>query len=347
MKSIKPRPEWTSSTRDILLSQIKAQGVPMVHANHSKLEPAFVYTRAGLADVYRYTLGLLFASPRNAFVTLFLLVGTSIGLASASESSIPGSPLYSVKKTKETLASAVVSPEARAQFEADRATRRMEEFKALEETEGRFSDEEKELALSQLAEDATETFATVDHSLDSLKKASEPKKLVAVAQSITEKADAAKKALDASKPTPAHEETIAKVVEKIDETSRRALSVLVEKQDSAGIPESAITDQLAAKLTEAESDLLALEARVSAAALPKDENTALVEKSDRAKRMISEAQALLSRKDFKIALDRLNESKLITRALSETLRRKRGDADVKLRNEETNKNENKTEGDLK
>lgn len=328
LQGIRPRPEWSSSTRDILLTQIKAQG--FIHEKHSRLEPVFVYTSAGLADVYRYTIGVLFSRPRNAFATLFILVGTSVGLSFASESSLPGSTLYSVKKTREVIAVAVVSPDERAQFEVDLAERRLSELKVLSQVQN-LSPEEKEKSVESLAFDVSANFDTVNRSLDSLKKNNEPKKLIAVANMVNEKAASAQKLLSEAHLPPAHQQKVEEVTQKIDETSRKALSVLVEKIDSAGLTERAITEQIGQKLDQAEQEIAALEAKVSVAGLPKDEGTTLVEKSDLAKKILDEARDLLSRKDFRVALDKLNQSKTLSASVSSLLWKAKGDADVRER----------------
>ncbi|MEK7618625.1 MAG: DUF5667 domain-containing protein [Patescibacteria group bacterium] len=333
LKAIKPDPAWTASTRDILLSQISAQGLEA--APHSLLGAWWVYTSAGLSEVYRYTIGVLFASPRNAFATMVLLFGVSIALASASGGSLPGEPLYAVKKTTEAVRVAFVSPDERAGLESELAERRLQELKDISHKD--MTAEAKAAAVESLAQEASENISSVSRNLDSLKSRNESKKVAAVAGLITERAGAYK-SLIAQAQTQSG--ALDEVGLKVDEADRKAFEMIVEKQVEAGITEEDLSGQLEKRVKATEEELAALTKKVAAAGGKQgagEGSRALVEKSDAAQRRLDETRSLLVRKDFKTALVKLNETRQLVLSMASTLRKSTGDADVKERGAEERK----------
>lgn len=330
LKAIKPNPAWSVSTRDILLSQISAQGFEV--APHSLLGAWWVYTSAGLSEVYQYTIGFLFASPRHAFATFTLLFGTAVGLTYASGGSLPGQPLYAIKQTRESLQVAFVSPDERAQLEVDLAERRLKELKEI--TAGPLSAEAKTAAVESLAQAVTEKLFQATKNLDTIKSSSESKKVARAASSITEKTDSAKLLLsqaDTGNLSKAQAESLRTVELKIEDADRKALAVIVEKQVQAGISEDDLSLQLEKKVKATEEELanLAKKVTIAGSAATQGDTSELVEKSDAAKRMLADAKESLGKKNFKIALEKLNLTRDLVLSVSASLRKKGGDADVK------------------
>lgn len=331
LKAIKPNPAWSVSTRDILLSQISAQGFEATP--HSLVGAWWVYTSAGLSEVYQYTIGFLFASPRHAFATFTLLFGAAVGLTTASGGSLPGQPLYAIKQTRESLQVAFVSPDERAQLEIDLAERRLKELKEV--TAGPLSTEEKTAAVESLAQAVTEKLYQATKNLDTIKSSSESKKVARAAGAITEKTDSAKLLLsqaDTGNLSKAQAESLQTVELKIEDADRKALAVIVEKQVQAGISEDDLSAQLEKKVRATEEELVSLSKKVTIAgshAAAQGDTSDLVEKSDAAKRMLADAKESLGKKNFKIALEKLNLTRDLVLSVSASLRKKGGDADVK------------------
>jgi len=105
----------------------------------------------------------LFASALKPAFALLLILTVGAGVASASESSLPGTLLYPVKTrvVEPTLAVLASSPEDRADFATERANRRLEEFAKITAAGETDSETSAALAvsLSEHVESATEAIA--------------------------------------------------------------------------------------------------------------------------------------------------------------------------------------------
>ena len=280
--------------------------------------------KRGTFEVYRYTIGVLFASPRNAFATMVLLFGVSIALASASGGSLPGEPLYAVKKTTEAVRVAFVSPDERAGLESELAERRLQELKDISHKD--MTAEAKAAAVESLAQEASENISSVSRNLDSLKSRNESKKVAAVAGLITERAGAYK-SLIAQAQTQSG--ALDEVGLKVDEADRKAFEMIVEKQVEAGITEEDLSGQLE-KAGEGDrrracrSYQERLPPPAEAAGRGGRDHGRWLKKSDAAQRRLDETRSLLVRKDFKTALVKLNETRQLVLSMASTLRKSMG-----------------------
>lgn len=138
----------------------------------------------------------LWLRPSLALLIVFAVTG---GIASASEASLPGSPLYPVKvRVVEPVRAALAfTPEDKANFEIERAHRRLEEFAqvssapgAVEET----TDSELATALQTHIEDATESIrdlATEGNETGALETAADLHALLEVHTTVLDRLDVA------------------------------------------------------------------------------------------------------------------------------------------------------------
>lgn len=344
LKGIKPDPARATCARDILLSQIKAQAAET--PTYSVVKLGWVYTQGGVADVYRYTLGLLFAKPLNSAMTMSVFLLSAVAATLASGGSMPGEPLYTVKKTAETIQVALVSPDERATLETELAEKRLQELKVL--TQGSLGQAEKEKALESIANDVEANLETVSKTLDTLKNQSEAKRVTKVATLLNQKTSTYKslisQAQENTKLPDTQEEKLDQVSAKINQAQFKALELIIDKKDSSGISEQEVASNLESNLRTTERELAALSVRVLAAGVEKTIEPLLIEKSDQAKRILQEAKEFLVRKEFKTALEKISQTKDILSNVRTELKRSNHlkDADVKTPDSKNQNNPKET-----
>ncbi len=321
LKAIKPRTEWRDRTREILLSQICAQGSQQAH--HAPVfGQALAYTRGAFVLAYRQTFEQLFARPLVLSGVLSAAVVASLSIVVASQGSVPGDPLYTVKRTGEQIQVAFVSPGDRPTLQLDLAGKRIEELSLLS---ARSLTDETEVQTAQearLAQEADESISTAQKDLLRLSKET-PEKAAAVAvhvkeQTIQSKEQAAKVTPEGGSQTP----EVAGVIARLDETKGAALQVIVDKKDSAKISDNEVSAHLEEAITDLEARLARLQS-VRAAGFQGETGG----KAQEAKDALQEARESLSRNDFSIALSGINQSRKII-AEGERAVSARGDADT-------------------
>jgi hypothetical protein len=296
LKAIKPSTEWRDRTRDILLSQVKGQGAGGLQ-HVSMLGGVGAYTRDSLAIAYRVTIGQLFSRPLVLSGALGVLVVGAISAGLASQQSIPGDPLYTVKQTHEQIRVVFVAPENRPAFQLELAQERIEELATLS---GRsLSEEEKDQKTALLVEQARQTITGAQDDLEKLKK-EQPKKAVQAAAMVNQKAGEYEQGI------VKNSEQSAQLIANLDETQNKALAVIVEKKDTAGIAESEVASHITSAIDTLEERLARLET-VSAAGFRN--NTQLSEKSNEAKKNLQDARDGVERRDFRAALDKISLSR--------------------------------------
>ncbi|MBI4600046.1 hypothetical protein HY732_03935 [Candidatus Uhrbacteria bacterium] len=319
LKAIKPRTEWRDRARDILLSQVRSQGRGA--QNVSVFGGVSAYTRDSLTVAYRMTIGQLFARPLvlSGFLSVLLVGAISAGVA--SEKSIPGDPLYTVKQTHEQISGVFVSPENRPAFQLELAQKRLEEMNTLSDRP--VSAEEKNQKAVLLAKNARESIATAQNDLEQLKKA-EPKKAVQAAAVVNQRAGEYERAITQN---GSH---VQEVIANLDETQSKALAVIVDKKDTAGVGESQVASHISDAIDGLQERLARLET-VSAAGFKSAPR--LTEKSSEAKKNLQDARDGVERRDFKLALDKISLSRGIITAVEKELgaqeenTAKKGDSD--------------------
>lgn len=316
LQAIKPRTEWKNSAREILLSQIHAQGA--VQAGRvSVFSGAIAYARGAGSTAYKVTIGQLFERPLVMSGALSVLVVGVVSAVVASGNSLPGDPLYSLKQTHEQIRVAIVAPEGRSALQLELAGNRLEELNQVSQSS--LSSEEKKARATELVANADQNIATIKDDLERLTK-EEPKKAVEVATTVGKKAGEYETGVTNNKQSlavsPSVAPTINRVIENLDKAQDQALAVIVDKKDSAGMSESEVASNVQGAIDSLEARLAHIE-KVSAAGLKKD--AVLSGKSSEAKKNLKTARDLVDRKDFKVALDKISLSRGIITSLEKDL----------------------------
>lgn len=310
LKAIKPRTEWRDRTREILLSQVCAQGSQTAH-HAPVVGQAIAYTRGAFVLAYRQTFEQLFARPLVLSGVLSAAVVASLSIVVASQGSVPGDPLYTVKRTGEQIQVAFVSPETRPGLQLDLAGKRLEELSLLSARSS--GTDAKAGQTTQLTKEAGESISAAQKELIRLSKET-PEKAAAVAAQV-----AAKATPEGGSQAP----EVAEVIARIDETKGAALQVIVDKKDSAKISDTEVSAHLEGAIADLEARLARLQS-VRAAGF-QGETTG---KAQEAKDALQEARESLLRNEFTIALSGINQSRKII-AEGERAVSARGDADTK------------------
>lgn len=335
LREVKPRKEWAAKTRELLLSQIQAQEVYQKSPVFS-FEKAACYIKDGLVQSQQVMVRAFFSRRVGGFVTLgVLLVGTAFASV-LSQNSLPGEPLYAVKRTGESVRVAVTSSDEKPHLALELVEERFKELDLV--SRAHLSDEEKSQKTSDIVKNVSEGVTDASHNLSVIKLSQESKKVASVASLITEKARKYHTSLqkvdqENGVSSPIHQE-VQDALKKVDQAQHKALEVLVDKKDAVG--EKAVTEEFNGQVKDIEDTLAHLFQRVTIAASDTPESQAALQKSDEATQKLSQVKESILKKDFKIALTQLNQSKeLASQAQAAFVKKnqKEGDTNVHIQSE--------------
>lgn len=303
LQSIKPHREWSERTRDILLSQIKAQGAPQISL--SPLAGVWAYMGDASAVAYRSTIGVLFARPAALVATLSFFVSGVVTAGILAQNSIPGEPLYTIKKTREQIQVALIStPDDRTQLELSLMDERLSELRSV--AHKTMSDQVRQEAVHELVSSVNENLETVSKNLDTIKLIGEPKKIAKIAAQVNSRAGEYEKVL-AGTTTPTRPDA-SRALQTIDQSKTRALEVIIDKKESAGISEQEIAGHLEEKIKTTEDRAEKMKVTMASLTIPQKD---LEIKSKEALRSLDEAKGHLERGDFRNALTKITESQTL------------------------------------
>lgn len=313
LQSIKPAKQWSESTREILLSQIKAQEAPRVHA--AAFSGTWAYVSGGASVAFHTIVSALFAHPTVLAAALTVFVAGSTSAVYVAEKSVPGEPLYAIKHTKEQINLALVTdPDARAQLELDFVDNRLSE---LQEVNGRTTPaEEKNAAVAGLADTMARDLASVSRKLDSIKKGGEPHKVTKLANAITSSTDRYGKALAAATPSLT-DTAVSKAIDTIDDAHNKALGVIIEKKDSAGISDEIVAAQIKSTIDAQTGKIEKI--KVAMAALKETETKEMTASTQAAQKKLDEAKTYLEKKDYRVALERVSETSQLVQGVNQKI----------------------------
>jgi len=318
LKSIQPRKDWSVQTRDVLFSQIRAQG-KVTTVKSTPIGFTWAYTRSTFSTAYQYSIGMLFERPLALASALSVFVVSMVGTFFYAQSSLPGDPLYAVKRTTEGVQTAFVSPDGRAQLEIEFADRRMEEIKAVSEKQT--APEEKARNIADLLDNASQNLAHVKKSLEDVKSVSTPKKMVDIAKLAQEKAGQYEKTLtqvQAATPDQQKDALAQKInttLTDVRATESKALAVIVDKKDIAQVSDDEVKSQIEQHIAQTQEKVEKV--KVYAAGLTdetaKAKTTGI---ADIAQKALDDAKNILAKNEYKSAVAKLDESKKIIDSLS-------------------------------
>jgi len=200
LRGIRPAQEWLDSTRHNLITQIDFDK----HAHFS-----FNWLK----------------QPQMAALVICLVIifigGPWLSMK-ASQTSLPGELLYSVKKISEDVQATVASDSAKANLQAEFANRRLEELNKI--TDNSFSPEEKTQKTKQIISDFKDNLAQISQNVSKVPKEG----IAAVAErtkKIQENLDKTKQGISSEV-----ERELAEAEKAIEEVKYQILTALVENE---------------------------------------------------------------------------------------------------------------------
>lgn len=202
LKGISPNVEWMDSTRNELISKIELNE----------------------ADFMRIGFFQWLKQPQAVALTLCLaliLFGGPWMTLKASQSSLPGDLLYSVKKISEGVQTTIASDSGKVGLQAEFASRRLEELNKI--TYDSYSSEEKTEKSAQVMDAFKDSLAKVSQNVGKVSK----EEAVAVAETT-------KKIEESLKRTENEiSEEIKEIAEKaLEDVKSHILAVLTEDEDN-------------------------------------------------------------------------------------------------------------------
>lgn len=320
LKSIQPNKEWSVQTREVLFSQIRAQGVAQM-AKPSKIAAAFAYTSSTFSTVYQYSIGLLFERPLALVGTLSVFVVGVVGAFFYAQTSIPGDALYSMKRTTEGFQTAFVSPDDRPQLEIELADRRIGEILAVSEKK-ETSQEEKAQNVSELIAGASQNFENAKKSMEDTKSVSTPKKIVEIAKLVQTKTVQYEKTLTHIQAQSAGSDRQKELLtQKINSaladaraTESKALQVIVDKKEVAQLSDDEVKLQIEQHIVQVQERVERI--KVYAAGLTNTDTKAQATViGESAQKALEDAKAVLEKNEYQAAMAKLDESKKIIQSL--------------------------------
>lgn len=201
LKKIQPSQEWLDLTRHNLTSQISFEEKD----------------RGWLREPQSFAL---------AICLLLIFIGGPWLMVKASQTSLPGEMLYSIKKASEGIQATVASEESKAQLQVEFASRRLEELTKI--TEDSFPSEEKTEKVKEVVDKLKDNLAGASVYANKISK----EKAIAVAKKtkkISEDLDRTKE------EAPAEiKEDLAEAEKTIEEINNQILAVLTGEGEKIG-----------------------------------------------------------------------------------------------------------------
>jgi predicted DNA-binding protein (UPF0278 family) len=232
LKKIQPSPEWLDSTRHNLVSQID-------------FEAEKVKTNFGFFNWLKHPQSLALA-----ICLLLIFIGGPWLMVMASQASLPGELLYSVKRMGEGVQATVASESSKTQLQVEFAGKRLEELTKI--TEDSFAPEEKTEKVKQVVNDLKDNLAGATTYLDKISKENVivvAKKAMKIREDLTK----------TKEEMPLEAQTdLAEAEKAIEEISHQILTILVkDRQETAeGTTTTTPDEEILIFLEELESGMI-------------------------------------------------------------------------------------------
>ncbi len=279
-------------------------------------QKTYVFVAEGMRSAYHVTFGMVFARPFHLAAALSVLIALGSGIVFVAEKSLPGDPLYAVKQTNEEMRMAFVSPQDRGEAELERVSRRLAELRAL--SNAPLSDEQKEQQVGTVAHTLSQNLSTVQESFDVI---DEPAKAVSLANTVKQQGASTRQELGALKMPSSAQGKIADMQSSVQQADRKALEVIVDRGSSAGLTDAAIASQLSDEMRMMDAKLENLETKVTLATIGETQNRDdLLKQRSEAADLLEKAQKDIEKKEFKLALEKIVQSKDIIIHIERALR---------------------------
>lgn len=177
LKAVKPDAEWMKNDKEKLMCLISASS-----ACRREADGGWRRWEGALAKLWSAQLVTVLGA------LVFVLTGSTLTVA-AAQSSLPGEPLYPVKRAGEKVVLAVASEEEKPRLEIEQAGRRLEEIAQLTQ---RTSDVEQHEKVAELMSEYESKLSSANSRLAKLNQDVEKKdraRLAATAQVMTTQSD--------------------------------------------------------------------------------------------------------------------------------------------------------------
>lgn len=295
-----PDPSWVRSSRAQLLERVAAQAPAQSGARH-----AF----GALRGVFSFDAATLVARPVLAGVlAVAAVMGSGVGVVSASLGSIPGDPLYQVKLASER-ARIAVAPSAtdKATLRIEYVGRRVDEVTRIAERPEADNGSRLNTAVKHIKQDLD----SVQQSLSDLSKNAEPAAVAVVAKLVDEKSEEYAAALEKTNAQLAVPEQVAvkEAKARVDDISVQAVAVLVQAHANGAVS----GEDIAAKVGE-KIDSITSKANLVANTSTSTPATPGTDTANQALTALDAAKSALDQQDYVSALTKVIEGKELVQA---------------------------------
>jgi len=263
LQSIEPEEAWKAEKKRKLIEKVSVFGVK----NDIFLSSSDIY-----ATKQKFNLGALIPNRLAVSFTSIVIVLTSgIFTVGASQSSVPGETLYSVKKASEQVALAVASQEEKPKIEIEQAGKRLEELAQISQ---KTSDANQHQKIEQLVADFQDKVDSANTHLSQLNekgKSDTSVKVASTAKVVNEQSEKYTEVLQ--KTTDSLPETVKeKVAEKVadatkttEKTNIASLLVMVESKEQQDTEDIAAKVQKTVEKAEAKVNELSVQTTTAVA----------------------------------------------------------------------------------
>lgn len=226
---IKPRPEWVSSSRELLLNQIRA--------SHKPVE------KVGFLDTFNIFIGVVRNRAFEPAVVMLLLLATFIGSSltiNAAFYSLPGDGLYNVKIALEkTHVALTPDDQKKVELKLEFAQKRFNEFDKIVAQSG-ITPEEKKKKLETVVKEFKSNVSSVNDHLNKIKTSADGDVDTSVKMAVAISSQSEELAKEIDKKTSSFNEEdkvelsgiVAEAVASIEEVSLSAKQIVDEVESS-------------------------------------------------------------------------------------------------------------------
>lgn len=313
LKQVSPKEDWVISTRAKLAFRLEmARKKNLLNKDLFTLKELFSSWGANNQPklAWNAVWGVIIA------FGLVLSGGVAVGIVSVQ--SAPGSPLYPVKLSLEKARLiASFSEESKIQLRAEIVDSRLHELSALVANQD--SNEQKAEKVTQVVNNIKEQLASANYQL-SKSNQSEPKKVVAAAKVISEKASQFSKALAVAKESlpenikPELDVKIAEVAETGKQADMKYLETMIANQNSADVDQEDIIAKLNEEIQKTQEQIDAREKKIALQFSLSDKfpiRAVLVNQTQQSRDLLEKAEQAVADSDLAGALQFIKAAKAI------------------------------------
>jgi len=312
LKQVGPKEDWVISTRAKLAFRFEMERKKdLLNKDLFALKELFSSWNTNQPK-------LAFGAVYGVIIAFGLVLGGGAVTGIASMQSAPGSPLYPVKLSMEKARLIVsLSEESKIQFQAKIVDSRLQELSAV--VANQESAEQKAEKVTQVVDNIKEQLASANDQL-SKSNQTEPKKVVAAAKVISEKASQFSKALATAKENlpenikPELDTKIAEVAETGKQADMKYLETMVANQDSADIKKEEIVAKLSEEIIKTQEQVSARESKIAQQFSASDRlpiRAVLINQTEQSRDLLEKAKQAVTASDLTGALQFIKAAKAI------------------------------------